>query len=69
MREPVTLNTDDNARIEFAAPHDLIGFERYEGYLGTIYSPDWPYGQLTDHVRGFGDGDSARATSPSSRCR
>ncbi|HJL19652.1 MAG TPA: hypothetical protein RMH99_28575 [Sandaracinaceae bacterium LLY-WYZ-13_1] len=43
-RRPAVLNTDDNARIEFAAPRDLIGFARYEGYLSTIYSPEWPYG-------------------------
>ena len=29
-REAAILNTDDNARIEFAAPNDLIGFRRYE---------------------------------------
>src|SRR5262249_8893140 len=32
------LNTDDNARIELAAPRDLIGFERYKGYLETMYA-------------------------------
>jgi spermidine synthase len=57
VREPVVLNTDDNARIEFAAPRDLIGFERYEGYLGTIYSPEWPYGRFEDALRGIGEGD------------
>jgi spermidine synthase/MFS family permease len=57
-RVPVELNTDDNARIEFAAPRDLIGYERFEGYLATIYSPDWPYGRLEDQVRGFGEGDA-----------
>ena len=44
LRVPATLNTDDNARIEFNAPDDLIGFRRYEGYLGTIYSEEWPFG-------------------------
>ncbi len=56
---PAVLNTDDNARIEFAAPDDLIGFQRYEGYLGNIYSEQWPYGHLVDAVRGFGRGDQA----------
>ena len=42
----VELNTDDNSRIEFNAPRDLIGFERHEHYVGTFYSPDWPYGQI-----------------------
>ncbi|MCS6798168.1 MAG: fused MFS/spermidine synthase [Myxococcota bacterium] len=58
-REPAPLNTDDNARIEFAAPDDLIGFQRYEGYLANIYSPDWPYGRLMRHLRGMGQGDEA----------
>jgi len=56
---PAVLNTDDNARIEFAAPDDLIGFQRYEGYLGNIYSEQWPYGRLAERVQGFGRGDEA----------
>lgn len=58
-RDPAPLNTDDNALIEFAAPKDLIGFMRYEGYLSNIYSPEWPYAQLRTTVRGFGTGDEA----------
>ena len=61
-REGAPLNTDDNALIEFAAPRDLIGFEAYEGYLATIYSPEWPYGRLMGQLSGFGEGeDAARA--------
>ena len=52
-RTPAPINTDDNALIEFAAPRDLIGFERYKGYLQTIYAADWPYGRLSGHVRGL----------------
>jgi len=63
----VELNTDDNSRIEFNAPRDLIGFERFEHYVGTFYSPDWPYGRLCDRpgdpgrclLRGMGHGDEA----------
>lgn len=58
-REAAILNTDDNARIEFAAPNDLIGFARYEGYLGTIYSEQWPYGMPLPALAGFGEGDDA----------
>ncbi|MFK8000740.1 MAG: fused MFS/spermidine synthase [Polyangiales bacterium] len=54
-REPSPLNTDDNALIEFAAPRDLIGYQRYEGYLANIYSPEWPFGRLTTTLTGFGD--------------
>jgi spermidine synthase len=53
------LNTDDNARIELAAPRDLIGFERYKGYLETMYAPDWPYGRVRPHLTGFGSGARA----------
>jgi predicted membrane-bound spermidine synthase len=55
-RRPAPLNTDDNAHIEFAAPRDLIGYARYEGYLMTVYSPDWPYGRLDGVVEGAGTG-------------
>jgi len=58
-REPVVLNTDDNAHIEFAAPRDLIGYQRFEGYLANIYAQDWPYGHITDHATGFGEGEEA----------
>ena len=58
-RVPVVLNTDDNAHIEFQAPRDLIGYQRFEGYLANIYSPDWPYGRLTETMTGFGEGPEA----------
>ncbi len=58
-RAPAPLNTDDNARIELAAPRDLIGFERYKGYLGTIYGERWPYGRLVGRLHGFGSGQAA----------
>ena len=59
FRQPVILNTDDNAHIEFAAPKDLIGFQAFEGYLADIYAEDWPYGRLADYVKGVGEGDEA----------
>jgi len=58
-RRPAILNTDDNARIEFNAPRDLIGFSRYEGYLASIYSEEWPYGHPREVLAGFGEGDVA----------
>ncbi len=65
----VELNTDDNSRIEFNAPRDLIGYERHEHYVGTFYSPDWPYGTLCRdpsdesncYLRNMGEGDAAAA--------
>jgi spermidine synthase len=58
-RVPAPLNTDDNALIEFSAPRDLIGYERYQGYTQKIYSPSWPYGRVVGHLVGFGEGKEA----------
>jgi spermidine synthase len=46
-------NTDDNARIEFAAPRDLLGYAKFDPYLAKVYGPLWPYGRLTEIVTGF----------------
>jgi spermidine synthase len=53
------INSDDNARIELAAPRDLIGFERYKGYLETMYAASWPYGRVHGLLQGFGQGRDA----------
>jgi spermidine synthase len=50
------INTDDNAFIEFAAPRDLISFNRFAGYLATIYTGEWRYGRLSRVVKSFGQG-------------
>jgi spermidine synthase len=49
-------NTDDNARIEFQAPRDLLGYAKFDPYLAKVYGPLWPYGHLTGVVSGY-DGD------------
>ena len=54
--EGARVNTDDNALIEFRAPRNLIEYRKYEGYLGQIYSPEWPYGRISEHLTGFGTG-------------
>jgi spermidine synthase len=55
-------NTDDNARIEFQAPRDLLGYARFDPYLAKVYGPQWPYGRLTGVVAGYEDGaDRAEA--------
>jgi spermidine synthase len=56
------LNTDDNARIEFAAPRDLLGYSRFDPYLAKVYGPLWPYGRLTGLARGY-DGEDRSARS------
>lgn len=49
-RRAAPVNTDDNALIEFAAPRDLIGFDAFSGYVETMYTDDWHYGQVESHV-------------------
>jgi spermidine synthase len=51
-----TINTDDNAHIEFAAPRDLIGFMGYDRYLIRVYGSGWPYGRIEPFLAGLGDG-------------
>ncbi|MFW5920939.1 MAG: fused MFS/spermidine synthase, partial [Polyangiales bacterium] len=58
-RVPAPLNTDDNARVEFSAPKNLIGFERFRGYVGTFYDPEWTYGRVPDRLVGVGEGEHA----------
>jgi spermidine synthase len=41
------LNTDDNARIEFSAPRDLLGSTRTaDPYLARVYGTEWPYARF-----------------------
>jgi spermidine synthase len=57
-----SINTDDNARIEFAAPRDLLGYSRFQPYLARVYGPLWPYGRLSSLLTGYGEGETvARA--------
>src|SRR5262252_2101271 len=56
------LNTDDNARIEYAAPRDLLGYAKFEPYRANVYGPMWPYGRLSELVKGYDGPDK------SSRC-
>ena len=48
------LNTDDNARIEFAAPRDLLGYMRHESSVPKIYSAAWPYGRFERYLVNHG---------------
>ncbi|MES1206934.1 MAG: fused MFS/spermidine synthase [Pseudomonadota bacterium] len=58
------VNTDDNARIEFSAPRDLLGYAKFDPYLAKVYGPLWPYGHLTEVVTGYdGPDKSARCGS------
>lgn len=48
------LNTDDNARIEFAAPRDLLNYLRHESSVPRVHSDDWIYGQFERYLVGHG---------------
>jgi spermidine synthase len=52
------INTDDNAHIEFRAPHDLISYSKFAGYLSTIYTSQWSFGRLSGVIQGLGDGEA-----------
>jgi spermidine synthase len=52
-------NTDDNARIEFSAPRDLLGYAKFDPYLAKVYGPLWPYGRLSPRVAGYDGPDKA----------
>ncbi len=61
-RTPARINTDDNALIEFAAPRDLIGFDAFSGYVETMYSDDWRYGHVEDHITENGSPSARMST-------
>ncbi len=51
-----TVNTDDNALLEFSAPRDLLAAGRGERFADEIFSWMWPYGHLGSLVTGLGEG-------------
>ncbi|HND09957.1 MAG TPA: fused MFS/spermidine synthase [Pseudomonadota bacterium] len=48
------INTDDNAKIEFAAPRDLLGYMRHESSVPRVHSDDWIYGRFERYLIGHG---------------
>jgi spermidine synthase len=60
-RAPAELNTDDNMHIELRAPNDLIGYQRYVGYLELFYGKGWPYGELSERLKGLDDPEQRAA--------
>jgi hypothetical protein len=61
------INTDDNARIEFAAPRDLLGYAKFDPYLAKVYGPLWPYGRLTGLAKGYDGADRGAKAGQLSR--
>ena len=48
------LNTDDNARIEFRAPRDLLGYLRNDLTVARPYGNEWPYGRFERYIENHG---------------
>lgn len=48
------LNTDDNARIEFLAPRDLLGYLRNELTTPRVYGAEWPYARFERYIENPG---------------
>jgi spermidine synthase len=44
------LNTDDNARIEFLAPRDLLGYMRHESSVPRVHANEWMYGRFERYL-------------------
>jgi spermidine synthase len=50
------INTDDNGRLEFYAPRDLLASARGPRLADAIFSWQWPYAHLDELVTGLGSG-------------
>ncbi len=49
------LNTDDNGLLEFQAPRDMILYRQGEQFFTERYHKQERYGDLRDHLQGWGD--------------
>jgi spermidine synthase len=55
------INTDDNAKLEYAAPHDLLASANAGTFARLVRGDTWPYGYLEPIVEGVFDGVEGRA--------
>ncbi len=55
------INTDDNAKLEYAAPHDLLASANTGHFARLVRSDRWPYGYLEPVLEGIADGEPGRA--------
>jgi spermidine synthase len=55
------INTDDNAKLEYAAPHDLLASANTGNFARLVRGDTWPYGYLEPIVEGVFDGVEGRA--------
>ncbi len=56
-----SINTDDNAKLEYAAPHDLLASANSGHFARLVRGDTWPYGYLEPVVEGVFDGVTGRA--------
>lgn len=55
------INTDDNASLEYAAPHDLLASANTGQFARLVRGDTWPYGYLEGLVLSVDDGVPGRA--------
>jgi spermidine synthase len=55
------INTDDNAKLEYAAPHDLLASANTGQFARLVRGDTWPYGYVEPVVKGVFDGVPGRA--------
>lgn len=55
------INTDDNAKLEYAAPHDLLASANTGQFARLVRGDTWPYGYLEPVIKGVFDGQAGRA--------
>ncbi len=56
-----TINTDDNAKLEYAAPHDLLASANTGHFARLVRGDRWPYGYLEPVLEGISDGTPGAA--------
>lgn len=56
-----SINTDDNAKLEYAAPHDLLASANTGHFARMVRGDRWPYGYLEPVLEGIDDGTTPGA--------
>ncbi|MCP4446247.1 MAG: hypothetical protein GY811_13020 [Myxococcales bacterium] len=51
-----SINTDDNAKLEYAAPHDLLASANTGQFARLVRGDSWPYGYLEPVLEGVSSG-------------
>ncbi len=56
-----SINTDDNAKLEYAAPHDLLASANTGHFARMVRGDRWPYGYLEPVLEDVSDGSAGAA--------